>query len=657
MNLERIFFLLLCFISNQVYSQIDKDSIIIRERIIPFLKLDTNQFVKNDISTLNSFSLRDVREIPGNIEVITHEEIQAMGAKDLIDVLSAVSGISLGRDVEDGVGIGIRGLWAQEGKVLVMVNGIPVNDLDFGTYNLGGRLPVIFINRIEITLGPGSLKYGGTAALGVINVILKNREDFAGTWVNADYSYSNGFTSRKSFSFDGNYLLENDFQLAVHLNSTSSLRSTRYQPYGRDKVLSWGDSSQVDCNNILVSLKRNRFSSTVFFSDYQYNISDQSNSVLMTQFGGDIKWEKKLFRKSVLTLHTIYIDQLPWLDVNTADTAYFNTNTHCNKTLQNVFITTKFNPKLSVDYGVQGYHQNSEIIMRNLTFAYNNKNEITVNDIAAFAEGVLKGKLGVLTIGGRLEHNSFTHLLFAPRVSYTKIIQDFYLKGMYVESFKTPTVQNMNLALNKSNLTHETVKSIDFAIGGNWGVKHNWEISLYRNEVINPIVYLYDATLGIDNYLNQNRSGTYGWGFRYYFKEKNTFLKFSGSRYHIISTSDLPQIETNADEDSYLGMPNYRYSVQWIQSFEFGISSNLSCTYQSNIYQKNNNLVSRIQDGPLINVGFQKSFLKRDNLKFNVGIFNVLNSEFNIGVPTDTDIAPMPLFHQQLNISLQYKLL
>ena len=75
-------------ISIQIFGQIDSDSLSLRKQVLPLFNIDTTQFVKNEISTLNSFSLRDVREIPGNIEVITQEEIQAMGATDLIEVLN-----------------------------------------------------------------------------------------------------------------------------------------------------------------------------------------------------------------------------------------------------------------------------------------------------------------------------------------------------------------------------------------------------------------------------------------------------------------------------------------------------------------------------------------------------------------------------------------
>lgn len=656
MRILKLIVLFFGLYSLPMWSQKGEDSLSIREKTIPFFNLDTTQFVKNDISTLNSFSLRDLREIPGYVEIITQDEIQAMGAKDVIEVLNMISGISLGRDVEDGVGVGLRGLWAQEGKVLVMVNGNPVNDLDYGTYNLGGRMPTSFIQRIEVTLGTGSVKYGGTAALGVINIVLKDRQERMGTWVNVDYSASEGYTSRKSLSMAGNYVLENNYQLAIHLNTTNSLRSTALQPYGRGKQLSWGDSSQVDCNNFFISLKKNRLTSTVFISDFQYNISDQQNSVIMSHFGGDIKWDKKLFKNSQLSLHTQYIDQLPWLDINTSDSSLMNTNTHSNKLIQTAWISTRVNAKFSIDYGIQGYHQISKIIMRGMSFEYNGKSSVHVYDAAAFAEGVYRSKIGVFNFGGRVEYNTFTHLLFAPRVSYSKIIGAIYLKGMYVESYKIPTIQNMNLQYG-NDLIHETIKVFDFSIGTNWGVKHSGEISLFHNAIRQPIVYVYDPNQGIDNYMNQSFCGTSGGGFKYYYKDQKTVIKLSGHIYRRLSTSQLSQIESNIDSKVYLGMPNQRYTIQLSRSWIKGIKLQAAGIYQSSFHQRQQTVEWEEPAQYMINLGGQKTFLKNENLEFRLSLSNIFNQRFIVGAATDTDLNVMPLFCRQINFSLQYRMI
>src|SRR5689334_11805921 len=82
------------------------------------------------------------REVPGVITVITREEIMDSGARDLDDVLQLVPGFSLGVDVEAVVGIGVRGNWAHEGKVLLLIDGQQMNETLYSTNQLGNRYPI-----------------------------------------------------------------------------------------------------------------------------------------------------------------------------------------------------------------------------------------------------------------------------------------------------------------------------------------------------------------------------------------------------------------------------------------------------------------------------------------------------------------------------------
>src|SRR5579863_3147897 len=73
----------------------------------------------------------NLRETPGVITVITREEIMDSGARDLQDVLVLVPGFSPGVDVEGVVDFGIRGNWGHEGKMLLLVDGQPMNETLF----------------------------------------------------------------------------------------------------------------------------------------------------------------------------------------------------------------------------------------------------------------------------------------------------------------------------------------------------------------------------------------------------------------------------------------------------------------------------------------------------------------------------------------------
>lgn len=116
-----------------------------------------------------------LRETPGIVTVITQEEIEASGARDFIDVLRLVPGFEFGQDASNVASISMRGLWAAEGKVLVTMDGQELNDNLFASTVFGGHYDVTQIKRIEIIRGPGSSIYGGSAELGVINIINLNR--------------------------------------------------------------------------------------------------------------------------------------------------------------------------------------------------------------------------------------------------------------------------------------------------------------------------------------------------------------------------------------------------------------------------------------------------------------------------------------------------
>ena len=124
-------------------------------------------------TSVASVRRRQVRETPGVVTIFTREDLLESGARDLADVLTRVPGFQLGVDVGNGIGPGFRGLWGQEGKVLFIVDGIEMNDLSYGTFLLGHRLPVDQLERVEVIRGPGSAMYGGNAELAVVRILTR----------------------------------------------------------------------------------------------------------------------------------------------------------------------------------------------------------------------------------------------------------------------------------------------------------------------------------------------------------------------------------------------------------------------------------------------------------------------------------------------------
>src|ERR1700757_1943534 len=134
----------------------------------------------NSLISVASKKPLNVRESPSIVTLVTAEEIKNSGARDLIDVLRLVPGVDFGVDVQGVVGIGMRGNWAHEGKVLILLDGQEMNEILYATTQFGNHFPIDQIKKIEIIRGPGSAIYGGYAEYGVINIITKQGGDING---------------------------------------------------------------------------------------------------------------------------------------------------------------------------------------------------------------------------------------------------------------------------------------------------------------------------------------------------------------------------------------------------------------------------------------------------------------------------------------------
>lgn len=129
-------------------------------------------------------SQQPLRRAPAVATVITAEDIAAMGATDLDDVLESVPGIRVGHSVQVYSPLYvIRGIYSEyNAQTLMLQNGVPMTTLLVGNRgNVWFGLPIDNIARIEVIRGPGAALYGADAYSGVINIITKTAADTPGT--------------------------------------------------------------------------------------------------------------------------------------------------------------------------------------------------------------------------------------------------------------------------------------------------------------------------------------------------------------------------------------------------------------------------------------------------------------------------------------------
>ena len=118
--------------------------------------------------------------VPSSITVFSHQHISLLGVNNAYELMNFVPGFQSTRG--DWVGAvpkeHTRGVYLDSGNVLVMINGLRLNESSFGKASVYMPfIPVEVIERVEFIRGPGSALYGSNAFLGVMNVVTKQNHN------------------------------------------------------------------------------------------------------------------------------------------------------------------------------------------------------------------------------------------------------------------------------------------------------------------------------------------------------------------------------------------------------------------------------------------------------------------------------------------------
>lgn len=113
--------------------------------------------------------------ITRSVDVLDRAAIEAFPARSIADVVRRGLGVDLLARSSASADLSIRGSSFEQ--VLVLVDGVPVNDRQTGHFHLDVAVPLDAVERIEIMRGPASAVYGSSAVGGVVNIV--TRRDIA----------------------------------------------------------------------------------------------------------------------------------------------------------------------------------------------------------------------------------------------------------------------------------------------------------------------------------------------------------------------------------------------------------------------------------------------------------------------------------------------
>lgn len=193
---------------------------------LPTLKLDPQAMGLKEVQVLASFQ-DDKRQQPTPISTISALDIkEKMGAQEFPEMLKSTPGVfvSTGGGSFGGSSVRIRGFGSE--NTAVLINGIPVNDMESGRVfwsNWGGMNDVTRNQQVQRGLGASKLAVSSVG--GTINIITKPTEFRKG--VRVSYGMSNRSWKHRAMVSASTGLMKGDWAVTV-LGSTRQGEGFRY---------------------------------------------------------------------------------------------------------------------------------------------------------------------------------------------------------------------------------------------------------------------------------------------------------------------------------------------------------------------------------------------------------------------------------------------
>lgn len=161
-----------------------------------------------------------------NVTIITKSQIESAAAQSVEEVLAYYTGMDIRKRGANGVQTDVSMRGSSFEQVLLLINGVRINDAQTGHNSMNLPFDVSTVERIEILKGPAARRYGQGAYAGVINIVTNpsSENNIVLNGEGGDFnSYSGGIASNF-----GNENFRNSIQVS-HSQSDGYRYNTDYK--------------------------------------------------------------------------------------------------------------------------------------------------------------------------------------------------------------------------------------------------------------------------------------------------------------------------------------------------------------------------------------------------------------------------------------------
>ncbi len=610
------------------------------------------------------------------VSIISGDDLLNMGARDLIDALELIPGFNFGGIVFNTVGLGVRGVQSDEGKLSVLLDGIMLTEQRFGTTVFGSHFPVEQIDRIEIIRGPGSILHGNFAELGVINIITKQGHQLNGGTVSGSYGhFQRGEASKDSVITLGKQW--DDFETSFYGKFNESHRSDRI--YHDTTGNSFDMAKNNKLNSLLGNFKLRYKNLNVQFLVDEYSVESRDF------FAGNITAPDRYFRTRFSTYATKLSYQYLFDNNFKIDTGFdFSHQTPWQRTLiKTTGQAEQLREKVSLNsynFDIKGTYsaEAGHYLVLGNSFQFQDyqhpkssfKGDLPIfANYSAYAEAVYKTKWVNILGGLRFDWYSEYKTNLSPRLALTKKIGGFHYKALYSQAFHAPVGGNyqLNAEYNQTNTINKTIDqlipektySYELELGYQFARNLGFTTNFFYNQIDNFFVYTADQNLD-DFYTNEDRLST--WGAEATLNYQSTdwgVLKVNYGFYQALEDSSAAFKAKDSNNNIVhkninISFPTHKVSLNHTFAITKALSFNHTLIFSSDRYGYTGSALVHYAPSWIYNTYFRYQNPLFKGLEFGLGLYDVFNERYEYVQQINTGHPALPGKTRELRLKISY---
>lgn len=235
-----------------------------------------------------------VTKVSENITVINREEIRSSPATSVEEVLAQITGFDIRRRGGNGVQADISLRGSSFEQVLILVNGVRMNDSQTGHNSMSVPFDLASVERIEVIKGPAARRFGQNAYAGVINIVTKPAAEDTAT-----VSASGGDFGTYSLGL-GTHMSTEKVAHFVQLNSSSS-EGYRYNTDYKINNIFYQNQFRVASANVRfqAGIQEKKFGANGFYATAAATDQYEETQASVVSLSADRKWDSWTFNSNI----------------------------------------------------------------------------------------------------------------------------------------------------------------------------------------------------------------------------------------------------------------------------------------------------------------------------------------------------------------------